>query len=265
MCVSRPCARHMCWRPRLSTFNLLLCIPVALIIAAYGAEHHANAGGQTDHLDPHALAGADPELRAQLSKLVESVEHAAGDAKAAHEKRDVVDLGASLRLMEDKFGALRNALLSDMGLAVSKAGSGSNAMKEHAQDLAEKGTSILSRLGSSRSEIHSMLNEIRTLDTTMAELRQGLKRMEEELHDLKTVLTQAHMDNGLLHGAHNDLRNAVAEATERTAILAGSRPDSGVQFPKWYFVLFVEMLLLAGFAAYKQFSLSRNGKFNKMG
>lgn len=216
-------------------------------------------------------ARADASVDAELARLRESIATAEAGLKAAHEKKDVVDLGASLRLVEGKFEGLREALLSEMG-AESGAAAGRGdagtaaAVEKHAREMTEAGGKLIDKLGSSRTQVHAVLGELRTMDQATAELKKAITKMEEEIADLTGTLGQAHVDNSVLFSAHSDLRDAVQDVHSRSSVL----PDAGRSLrkpsvPKWYYFVFVEFTVLLLFGGYKVYWMRRRDKFSKLG
>lgn len=216
-------------------------------------------------------ARADASVDAKMEQLKASIGEAEAGLRAAHEKKDVVDLGASLRLVEGRFAGLRTALLSEMGSTDSGGGGGvansaSVALKGHADELTNKGGELINKLGNSRAQVHAVLGELRTMDSATAELKKAIVSLEVEIADLGKTLGQAHVDNSVLFSAHSDLRDAVHDVHSRAAVLPDATQSLRAgMVPKWYYLVFLEFGALLLFGGYKVYWMRRRDKFSKLG
>lgn len=235
-------------RRRPPAFQTLLSI-----IAVSLALSHVTADSAADH------------VQAEINRLNEAIKHAETDSQNSHSKKDVVDLGASLRIVEDRFAGLRSALLAEVGGANNNQAAGATSgMREHAQDLSARATEMVQKLSKSRSEVHSVLAEVRTMDTATAELKAAITKLEAEIANLGKTVQQAQVDSHVLASAHADLRETVRDVHSKSSTsLQNARTSSFV--PKWYYVVFLEFFALVLFAAYKVYIMRRKDKFSKLG
>jgi hypothetical protein len=149
------------------------------------------------------------------------------------------------------------------GGEVSQAGA---MLRDHAKDLAAKGSQMISKLSTSRSQVHAVLAEVRTMDMATSELKAAITKLEKEIADLGTTLQQAHTDNGVLFSAHADLRQSVKDVHSHSQAFPDAATVVRGFVPKWYYVVLVEFAVLVLFGAYKVVSLRRRGdKFSKLG
>lgn len=230
---------------------LALCTAVSIVSLSLAISF---VSANTDH------------VQAEIDRLKEAVRHAETDAQNSHSKKDVVDLGASLRIVEDRFAGLKSALLSEMGGFgdSGKASEGSAALKQHAEELSSRGAEMVQKLSKSRSEVHAVLAEVRTMDSATAELKGAITKLETEIADLGKALQQAHVDSHVLASAHSELRETVRDVHSRSSnSVQSSRHSSFI--PKWYYVVFIEFVTLLLFASYKVYNMRRKDKFSKLG
>jgi hypothetical protein len=253
----------------------------ALAFVVTASEHHAGDSGGAN----------SASVQAELDRLVASVGRATGDAKALHGTHgDVVDLGASLRLMEDKFTGLRNALMAEMGLAGAASGDGGSggggaggagALQGHVDELVTRGTEMIQRLAHSRSDVHALLSEIHDLHNSMATVKEEMSRLGAEVTRLGDAVTNAHTDHGLVHGAHAGLKRTIAESGWKVHDVpvrhaknmgrGGDMSASGAsgsrgRYATWLYLVAFEFAALVAFVAFKRFyGGGRGNKYSKLG
>lgn len=216
------------------------------------------------------LANAHDDVVSASESFRASVDAADAAVGAAHAKRDVVDLGASLRLVEERFSALRSSLLSEMGADTASAGAtaaGKAAdLQRHARELTTKGGEMIRKLAASRAQVHAVLAEVRTMDGATTRLREGVAKLEGEIAELGAVIGQAHTDNNVLFSAHHELRASVKEANWRAAALPGASAQlTRLHIPRWYYIVLAEFAVLLVFGAWKVWVVRKKDKFSKLG
>jgi hypothetical protein len=261
-------------RARRTLARLLLvavCVAAMAPMQALAEEQHQQAhadphGGHYEHYD-HAVTAAPSQVREQLDDFLESVGHVSSDAKATHDKKDVVDLSQSLRLVEDKFTGLRRALLSELGVAAEKDPAGAAALHGHTQDLVTAGNELIQRMGRARHDVQALVQESREVDEIMAQVRASLTKMENELSLLHNGLHQVQLDSSVVRDVHLSLRNSIDHVQAQTDHVVEVHGNHYAFIPKWYYVVLAEMFALGGFVLYKRYRLkSRHGnKYSKLG
>jgi hypothetical protein len=226
-------------------------------------EHHQMTH---EHYD-HAVTAAPAQVREHLDEFLESIGHVATDAKATHDKKEVVDLGQSLRLVEDKFTGLRRALLSELGVAAEKDPAGAAALHGHTQDIVAAGSELIQRMGNARNDMQAIAQESSHVDEIMKQVRESLRRMENELSLLHNGLQQAQLDSSIVRDVHVSLRNSIGHVHEQTDHVVQLHGTHYRFVPKWYIIVLAEMFALAGFVLFKRYRLSsvRGNKYSKLG
>lgn len=249
---------------------LLACIALTQVILCVYAEDHRIYDDAVNSMG----AGA---IREEMEHLIESIGHVAADSHHSHEKSDVVDLGASLRMMEDKFAALRNALLTDMGVAIASASTSKDGdvtsphaeeeMRTHAKQLVTKGSDMISVLAKSRQDVSSIVRDIKHLSEELKQLRDDLKDVDSSVKAIGASLSNAHIDQGVLQGAHAEIRDSLHSVRLKSYTISSTQEQYSGYVPKWYYVVFAEVVILAGYAAYKHFVSRgpRGLKYSKLG
>jgi outer membrane murein-binding lipoprotein Lpp len=258
-----------------------------MLLAATAAVFSATmvvAGGMEDHLHDNPA-----HVQAELDHLVDSVHHASVDAQSIHGLHgDVVDLGASLRIMEDKFTGLRNALMVEMGLKTATngdhaggTGAGVGVVKGHAEDLVKRGSEMIAKMGKSRTDVHVLLSEVAELESTMKGVRHGMEMLDVEMQRLDEAISDVHVDHSIVHGAHADLKAAISSSGWRAHDVPlqhaknmgrrdGGLPSgkgTGGRLLQWYYLLGAEIVVLMAFLGYKRFTTAgaRGSKYSKLG
>lgn len=129
------------------------------------------------------------------------------DAEAASKKREVLDLGQSLHLLETKFSGLRAALQAEMGAKSSKFVSHANVAK----DLMDRSGELAKSIVSQREELRKLSGDITEVDSAIRALREGLTSFERDAAELSKLMGQLHVSHSELRSAHEEARSSVRE------------------------------------------------------
>lgn len=178
------------------------------------------------------------EVNTRMNDLVDSVKDAVHDAEAAAGRKQVIDLGQSLHMMETKFSGLRAALMQELGASASR-------MTSHAglsNDLLDRTAKLVKSIVKQRDELRRLSGDVREVDSAIRALREGLNTFENEVNDLKKVM-------GELHVSHNELSTTHADAKHRLkTIMDNHKKNSTSMLHRFmYVLLFLEVV---GFAVF---------------
>lgn len=172
------------WR---QTFRAaLLSIMVVMVVAA---------GETTQQKDVHD----------RMHELMDSVKDAVRDADAAVDKRQVVDLGQSLHLLETKFSGLRSALSHELGASKEQIKSQSTVSKQ----LMDKSSDLVRGIVAQREELSRLSSDIREMESTIRALREGLHTFDREMADLNSILSEVHQTHHELSTSHDEIKSRV--------------------------------------------------------
>lgn len=182
-------------------------------------------------------------MRHRMNDLVDSVNTAVHDAEAAGKKREVVDLGQSLNLLESKFAGLRQALRQEMGAKSSK-------LESHtvvAQELMDKSNELIRNIVKQRDDLRKLVGDVKEVDSAVRALREGLTNFEKDAAELSRVM-------GDLHVSHNDLQSAHEEAHSSVKELMADSHEvvSKSTHGLFYVVLLIEIASLVAFVYFKR-------------
>lgn len=144
-------------------------------------------------------------LHEQMDDLVGSVKDAVKNADSAADKRQVVDLGQSLHLLESKFSGLRAALAEELGVSKEKMSSHSAT----AQQLMDKSTELVRSVVSQRDELKRLSGDMREIDSAIRSLREGLETFNREMTLLNKIAGEVHDTHGEVSSSHDRLRSRV--------------------------------------------------------
>lgn len=156
-----------------------------------------------EHLAPdHAPDGNDAGAKAvhdEYESFVEGVESVMGDQRASASKRDVVDLGQSLRLLDTKFEHLKESLYEQMVTAAAKRGSkGKAAAVTEGQALAHKVKSkytnvraiardVLDLMASNAQAVEHVSETMTGLERVVGELQKNLEQHHKEVTEVRAA------------------------------------------------------------------------------
>lgn len=155
------------------------------------------------HLAPdHAPDGNDAGAKAvydEYESFVEGVESVMGDQRAAASKRDVVDLGQSLHLLDTKFEHLKESLYEQMVMAAARRGSkGKGAAVAEGQALARKVKSkytnvrtiardVLDLMASNAQAVEHVSETMTGLEKVVGELQKNLEQHHKEVTEVRAT------------------------------------------------------------------------------
>lgn len=153
-----------------------------------------------EHLAPdHAPDGNDAGAKAvhdEYESFVAGVENVMGDQRAAASKRDVVDLGQSLHLLDTKFEHLKESLYEQMVTASARRGSkGKAAAVAEGQALAHKVKSkytnvraiardVLDLMASNAQAVEHVSETMTGLEKVVGELQKNLEQHHKEMTEV---------------------------------------------------------------------------------
>lgn len=218
------------------------------------------------HLAPdHAPDGNDAGAKAvydEYESFVEGVESVMGDQRAAASKRDVVDLGQSLHLLDTKFEHLKESLYEQMVTAAARRGSkGKGAAVAEGQALARKVKSkytnvrtiardVLDLMASNAQAVEHVSETMTGLEKVVGELQKNLEQHHKEVTELGNSVKRLHDSSHSLMDTHASSSHAALSAAQKStsALQSGAMPSS----TKIYFLLLVEMAGLCGFALFRR-------------
>lgn len=153
-----------------------------------------------EHLAPdHAPDGNDAGAKAvhdEYESFVAGVENVMGDQRAAASKRDVVDLGQSLHLLDTKFEHLKESLYEQMVTASARRGAkGKAAAVAEGQALAHKVKSkysnvraiardVLDLMASNAQAVEHVSETMTGLEKVVGELQKNLEHHHKEMAEV---------------------------------------------------------------------------------
>lgn len=187
---------------------------------------------------------AGQDVRNRMNEFVDSVKDAVKEAESANNKREVVDLGQSLHLLESKFASLRSALSQELGAKSSKLVSHSGASKE----LMDQSTDLVRGVVSQREELRRLSSDVKEVDSAVRALRAGLDNFEKDVAELGKVMSD-------LHVSHNELTATHDETKERMREVIADRNDKHMRGGGHGFLVFallVEIVIFVAFLYFKR-------------
>lgn len=187
-----------------------------------------------------ASPDAKDDVHNRMNELVDSVKEAVHDADAAVDKRQVVDLGQSLQLLETKFSGLRAALAHELG--ASSAGIAGHA--DVSRQLSEKSTELVQSIIAQREELRKLSGDIRETESAIRALREGLETFDREMAGLHHTSTDLHNAHGELQAMHDDAKN-------RIQFLA-SRPIASSSNKLLFAIVFIEIAAIVVYVVVKR-------------
>lgn len=188
---------------------------------------------------PRAHAVDDMHLR--MDELVDSVKHAVEDAEAAGRKREVVDLGQTLHLLESKFAGLRTALQQELGGKAAKFASHGNVAKE----LMDRSTDLVHGIVGQRDELRRLARDLKEVDSAIRAIREGMVNFEREVSDLSKVIADLHVSHNELTDAHEETKSSVQELmADSTNLGPGGKKGASSTHALLYLLVMAEIAIL---------------------
>lgn len=196
------------------------------------------------------------KVRGEMNEFVDSVKNAVKEAELASDNKEVLDLGQSLRLLEEKFSGLRAAISQEMG-------SKSDNFISHAdvsKTLIVRTTSLIEDTVKQREELKKLVTDVKDVDAAIAKLKEGLREFDTDISQLNMLLSDLHISHNELYNMHGEVRSAVVELAEDGDI----HHESG-KFSKshriFYGLLLVELGAFVGYLYLKRQSILGAGGF----
>lgn len=185
------------------------------------------------------------EVHDRMHDLVDSVKDAVRDADAAVDKKQVVDLGQSLHLLEAKFSGLRAALAHELGASKDKAVSHAAVSR----DLMEKSTELVRGVVSQREELTRLSGDLRELDSAIRAIREGLHTFEREMADLNNMMSDVHRTHHELSASNEEIKSRIDSVVKESTRLI--KPSTS---QRWLVVaIIVELCAFTAFIYLKRF------------
>lgn len=184
------------------------------------------------------------EVHARMNEMVDSVKEAVREADAAGDKKEVVDLGQSLSLLESKFSGLRAALAQELGVSAEKMAGQTTTARE----LMEKSTELVKSVVSQREELRRLSTDLRETDSAIRALREGLDKFEREMSNLNRIMGDVHQSQNEISASHDEIKGRVS------AVIQGHGKASRVSSWHWmmYVLLVGEMVAFGAFCYLKR-------------
>lgn len=180
-----------------------------------------------------------------MDDLVDSVKQAVHNVEIAGEKKEVVDLGQSLHLLESKFAGLRAALSAELGSKATKFSSNAQVAKE----LMDRSSDLVRGIVAQRDELRKLSGDVKEIDSAIRAFREGLLNFEKDSGELAKVISD-------LHGSHRELRAAHEEAkTSVKEMIADPNYNKNLKgggHNVFYILLLIEIILFVGFLYLKR-------------
>ena len=210
--------------------------------------------------------GVAEGVRGKLDEFVEGVKKAWEEENRAKEKKDVIDLGQSLHMLQNKFDTLRNSIFKqfiegkDSG---KKSGSGGGGVGEDKdlKEIEESTSKIVHKIIDQQNHVGQIQEDVNSLQRTVDALTGNLQRLEKDLLKTTKVLNKLDVN-------HEDMRNKADEHYDHVSShgdnLEDIRLNESQGHSKFYYFIVLEMVALAAFAFIRKRNAKKN-KFNKMG
>ena len=193
----------------------------------------------------YASKSADEaEVRHRMDEFVDTMRDTVHEAESANRKREVIDLGQSLHLLENKFAGLRAALAQELGAKSEKFQSHGNIAKE----LMDKNADLVQHVVSQREELRSLESDIKVVDTAIRSLKDALTNFEKDIADLRTIARDLHSSTGELAASHDDAKMRLKDVVHD----AKSKKNTQGGHLWMYIAILVEMAALVAYLYMKK-------------
>lgn len=203
-----------------------------------------------------SLSEPADDMRHRMNDLVDSVKGAVHDAESAGKKREVVDLGQSLHLLESKFSGLRQALQQELGVKSSTLASSSAV----ATELVDRSNTLIRNIVSQREDLRKLAGDVKEVDSAIRALREGLSKFERDASELNKLMGELHVSHNELRSAHEEAHSSVKELMADSHEVV-RKSTHGL----FYAILLLEIASLVAFVYFKrpggQLSHKAYGKF----
>lgn len=177
------------------------------------------------------------QMHRQMDDLVSSVKSAVEDLDS---KREVVDLGQSLHLLETKFSSLRAALSAEVNSRSKQFTSNANVAKE----LMDRAADLVRGTIAQRDEIKKLSSDVKQVDSAIRAFKEGVVNFERDAKELERIVQDLHLSHNDLQLSHEEAKSSVRDLiTEH-----GKRSKSSSSTHWWFWVLLmIEVMLFVGF------------------
>lgn len=226
-----------------STFlTTILLLSIFLItVPASAAEEHIHTH--------HTQQQQQQDVHQQMNELVDTVKQAVTEAdKASLDKKQVVDIGQSLTLLETKFSNLRSALAAELGVSKGKIAGTSQVSKQ----LMDRSSELVRSVVSQREEIAKLSTDIRQLDDVLRTLKDGLLTFEHDVKDLGTSIHDLHSGTRDLGYSHDEIKGRIHSIVDDGKHVI-NKNDNNKSHRFVVIVIVIELFLFA-FIVYKRIS-----------
>ncbi|PXF44660.1 hypothetical protein BWQ96_05602 [Gracilariopsis chorda] len=177
--------------------TLLVFVAHALLLTLCSAELSAQQQQQQQQ----------QQVRDEMNEFVNTVKHAVNEAESASNKKDVVDLGQSLAMLEKKFSSLRSALAQELGAKAPNLASNNAVAKE----LMDKSTNLVQGVVTQREELRRLSSDVKQVDSAIRALKEGVKKFETEVSDLHRVVADLHVSHNEMSAVHDEAKEKLKE------------------------------------------------------
>lgn len=181
----------------------------------------------------------------RMDELVDSVREAVHEAEAAGARKEVVDLGQSLSLLETKFAGLRAALSAELGAKSKKFSSNADVAKE----LMDRSSELVRVIVDQRNELKQLSGDIKQVDSAIRAFKEGLMNFERDAAELSKIVSSLHVSQNELRSSHEEARTTVTELVEDQKNIAKAGSGRHILF---YALLMIEIALFVGFLYLKR-------------
>lgn len=230
--------------PFAKTSTCRTCV-IGILLLLLTSAHVTNAAEPAQkNTEQNAKQGNQQEVHNRMNELVDSVKDAVRDADAAANKKQVVDLGQSLSLLEGKFTGLRAALAQELGVSKGKLTSHSTVSRE----LMDKSTDLVKGVVSQREELRRLSGDLKETDSAIRALREGLSTFEKEMANLNRIMGDVHETHNELSSSHDEIRNRVSNIVQ----VSGQQAATPASHRVLYIVLAFEMVAFCAFCYFKR-------------
>lgn len=180
-----------------------------------------------------------------MDDLVDTVKQAVHNVETAGEKKEVVDLGQSLHLLETKFAGLRAALSAELGAKASKFTSHEQVSK----DLMARSSDLVRGIVEQREELKKLAGDVKEVDSAIRAFREGLLDFERDAAELAKIVSDLHASHKELHAAHQEARTSVKEMITDPHY---NKNIKGGKHGMFYVLLLVEIAVFVAFLYFKR-------------
>lgn len=184
------------------------------------------------------------DMHHRMDDLVDSVKEAVHEVDAAGQKREVVDLGQSLHLLEKKFTSLRSALAHELGAKATSMTSNSAV----ARNLVDRSTELVKGVVVQRDELQHLISDVKEVDSAIRSLKDGLSNFEKDVTELDRVIGDLHLSHNELTATHEEAKDRLHEVMRD----AGQTSTNASSHSMFYLALLVEIAAFVGFLYLKR-------------